>query len=372
MSTSQALEFVNLIVEKGVRMCAGVPDSLLGALSLELDKNELIRHVKAPHEGLALSTAAGFQLATRDRALVYLQNSGLGNLVNPYLSLMHERVYDLPILMMIGWRGEDPEADEPQHRAQGQKTLQMLHSMDIEIVKLDSETDMTSAVNQAIRILDQGRSVAILASKGTMGAASISAGDSLKPERKEWLREIQSAICHDSVVVSTTGKTSRELFELQSEQERKRTFYCIGGMGHVSSIATGFALGKPETKVVCIDGDGALQMHAGSLFMVGASKPRNLIHVLINNGVHESVGGQDVSNPTIDYVALSLLAGYATAKELDTIEDLQREISSMQKAPGPHFLVCQTSPYSSGNLGRPVGSPKEWVNDFISTIISDD
>jgi phosphonopyruvate decarboxylase len=371
MSSRQASDFVDLLVSNGVRMCTGVPDSLLGALSAELERNETLLNITAPNEGLALSAAAGFQIATGTFALVYLQNSGLGNLINPYLSLMHKHVYGIPIFMIVGWRGEDPDADEPQHKAQGQKTIQMLELMDIEVIPLTPDADLQAVVIQAMKLLHQGQSVAILASQNSLGSVKTIASESRQPERRDWLRELHVALNKRAIVVSTTGKTSRELYELQSPEDRQRTFYCIGGMGHASSVAMGLALGQPQTPVVCVDGDGSLQMHAGSLFMLGNMHPKNLIHVIINNGVHESVGGQQVSNPSVDYAELALLAGYATARDLEDPSDFKDVLEELQKGAGPHLLVCHASPLAPAKLGRPSGKPKEWISEFISTIAND-
>ena len=364
MNPDPAAVFVGKLIASGVRVASGVPDSLLGALSAELDSNPNIEHIKAPNEGLALSVAVGHQILSNEKSIVYLQNSGLGNLVNPFLSMFHEDVYNEPVFLVIGWRGQYPESDEPQHRAQGVKTHAMLDLLNIQTVYLRNDSGIDTAINAAITVFDQGKSVAILVSKGALGPPpSIGAVD-VNPERKKWVECIKESIDAQTFIVSTTGKTSRELYELQNAHERRTTFYCIGGMGHASSIAAGMAKAKPEYKVVCIDGDGAFQMHAGAVALIGSLQPRNLVHVVINNGVHESVGGQVITNASYDYMGAAQSTGYATVHLVDRIEELTQLMPRLLNTKGPHFVLCHASMATPGELGRPSGSPQQWLRDF--------
>jgi phosphonopyruvate decarboxylase len=360
--------FVDKLISSGVRVAAGVPDSLLGAFSAELDKDLSITHIKAPNEGLALSVALGYQIATNEKSIVYLQNSGLGNLVNPYLSLFHNEVYNVPVFLVVGWRGQVPDSDEPQHRAQGKKTEAMLDLLDVKIFFLRSELEIGSIVEHAMSVFEQGRSVAILVSKGALGPPPSIEASGFMPERKDWIKCIKDSIEAKTFIVSTTGKTSRELYELQTSEERKRTFYCIGGMGHASSIAAGMAKARPKLKIVCLDGDGAFQMHAGAVALIGSLKPHNLLHVLINNGVHESVGGQDITSPSYDYVGIAASTGYATVQKVSAVEELSNLMPQLLNTAGPHFVLCETSVASASELGRPSGSPQNWIKDFTETI----
>ena len=360
--------FVSKLIASGVRVACGVPDSLLGALSAELDSNPNIEHVKAPNEGLALSAAVGYQIASNEKSIVYLQNSGLGNLVNPYLSLFHEDVYDEPVFLVIGWRGQHPESDEPQHRAQGVKTEAMLDLLNIQTVYLRNTSEIAFAIDEATAAFDHGKSVAILVSKGALGPPPSIGAVGARPERKEWVRCVKDSIDAQTFIVSTTGKTSRELYELQNAHERKTTFYCIGGMGHASSIAAGMAKGKPDHKVVCIDGDGAFQMHAGAVALIGSLQPQNLVHVVINNGVHESVGGQAITSANYDYMGAAQSTGYATVNLVGRIEELEQLMPRLLDVTGPHFILCHASVATPSELGRPSGSPQQWLRDFKESI----
>ena len=368
MKLDPAALFVEALISNGVRVAAGVPDSLLGALSAELDSNKNIEHIKAPNEGLALSAALGYQIASNQKSVVYLQNSGLGNLVNPYLSLFHSEVYNVPAFLVIGWRGQFPDGDEPQHRVQGGKTEAMLDLLNVNVVYLRNESDIETSIDGAMSVLRQGDSVAILVSKGALGPPPSMVASGSKPERKEWVKCIKDSIDANTFIISTTGKTSRELYELQSVDERKRTFYCIGGMGHASSIAAGMAKAKPHSKFVCIDGDGAFQMHAGSVALIGSVQPPNLLHVMINNGVHESVGGQKITSETYDYVGIARSTGYTNVHSVSRVEELSSLIPRLFDVTGPHFIRCETSSAAPGEIGRPSGSPREWINDFNESI----
>jgi len=363
-----ALFLVEKLISSGVRVAAGVPDSLLGAFSAELDKNPSINHIKSPNEGLALSVALGHQIATNEKSIVYLQNSGLGNLVNPYLSLFHIDVYNVPAFLVVGWRGQFPDNDEPQHRAQGRKTEAMLDLLDIQTFFLRSELEIDSVIDHAMGVFEQGRSVAILVSKGALGPPPSIEASGYTPEREDWVKCIKDSIDTRTFIVSTTGKTSRELHELQTSEERKRTFYCIGGMGHASSIAAGIANANPNQNIVCLDGDGAFQMHAGAVALIGSLKPHNLLHVLINNGVHESVGGQDITSASYDYLGIAASTGYATVQRVSVVEELSNLMPQLLNTAGPHFVLCETSVAAPSELGRPSGSPQEWIKDFKETI----
>jgi phosphonopyruvate decarboxylase len=370
MKQDPAALFVDKLILSGVRVAAGVPDSLLGAFSAQLDKSPSIEHIKAPNEGLALSVALGSQIATNEKSIVYLQNSGLGNLINPYLSLFHPDVYNVPTFLVVGWRGQVPDSDEPQHRAQGRKTEAMLDMLDIESFFLRSELEIDVTIDRAMSVFEQGKSVAILVSKGALGPSPSIEASGSKPERKDWVKCIKDSIEARTFVVSTTGKTSRELYELQTSEERKRTFYCIGGMGHASSIAAGMANASPHRKFVCLDGDGAFQMHAGAVALIGTLKPRNFIHVLINNGVHESVGGQDITSTSYNYMGIAASTGYATVHRVSVVEELSSLMPLLLNTAGPHFVLCETSVAVPSEIGRPSGSPQQWIKNFNKAINS--
>ena len=288
-----------LIQRLGSDYYVGVPDSQLKALCNALMHTYGIdgqHHVIAANEGNAVAMAAGYHLATGKVPVVYMQNSGEGNIINPVASLLNERVYAIPCIFIVGWRGEPGVHDEPQHIFQGQVTLRLLEDMGIECFVLSADTTEEALREQMVKWqprLSAGQSVAIVVRKGALtydGKVEYHNDNTLL--REEAIRCITD-VSGEDVIVSTTGKASRELFEIREAkgQDHRYDFLTVGSMGHASSIALGIALNKPNTRVWCIDGDGAVLMHMGAMALIGASKPQNLIHVVINNTAHETVGG---------------------------------------------------------------------------------
>ena len=303
-----------------------------------------------------------------------MQNSGLGNTINPLLSLCDPDVYSIPMLLLIGWRGEPGVQDEPQHIKQGKVQLDLLDVMGIpyEIISKDDDkfdVKISNAVETAIK---EYRPFAILIRKGTFDvykSFSFTFNERLM-SREEALELLFSHIPTDSIIVSTTGKTSREIFEIREKKGKSHNqdFLTVGSMGHCSSIALGIAIAKLDRKVVCIDGDGALIMHMGSLSTVGKLKPENFYHILINNQVHESVGGQATSADIIDFASLVKANGYSNVLFADKKEELISEIENLFKCSGPNFLEVLVKPGSRLDLGRPTIKPidnKKAFQNFI-------
>ena len=292
------LKFYKALYKNNIDFFTGVPDSLLKQFCLCIDDNiPKERHIIAANEGNAIALAAGYHLATGKIPLVYMQNSGLGNSVNPLLSLCDTDVYSIPLLILIGWRGEPGVHDEPQHVKQGKVQLDLLQAMDIpyEIISKD-EQQLDEKINKSVeKAIKENRPFAIVVKKGTFdvyGSTSQTFDEGLM-SREESLEIILKQLSSDSIIVSTIGKTSREIFEIREKtgEPHFKDFLTVGSMGHCSSIALGIAIAKPDREVICIDGDGALIMHMGSLSIVGKLNPKNFYHILINNYVHESVGG---------------------------------------------------------------------------------
>ncbi len=242
-----------------------------------------------------MALAAGYYLSTGNIPCVYLQNSGIGNIINPVASLLNDRVYGIPCIFIIGWRGEPGTKDEPQHSFQGQVTLKLLEVMDIAYMVIDkatTERDLADKLVEFKTLLDSGKSVAFVVKKGALFYdEKVEYKNENTTRREDIIRRITD-IAGDDIIVSTTGKTSRELFEIREQKGKshKYDFLTVGSMGHSSSIALGIALNKPNTRVWCIDGDGAALMHMGSMAVIAAKSPKNYIHVVINNCAHESVG----------------------------------------------------------------------------------
>lgn len=350
----------------------GVPDSQLKPLCDYLMNTYNIsdNHMIAVNEGNAVALAAGYHLSTGNIPCVYLQNSGLGNIINPVASLLNEKVYGIPCIFVIGWRGEPGIHDEPQHVFQGEVTLQTLEVMDIEYMIIDKSTteqELESKMLKYKSLLNLGKSVAFIVKKGGI---SYSEKVSYKNDNLLLREEIISAIvdvAEEDVIVSTTGKTSRELFEIreQRKQSHKYDFLTVGSMGHSSSIALGIALNKPNRRVWCIDGDGAALMHMGSMALIGQKSPSNLIHVIINNGAHESVGGQPTLATDINIGQIALGCGYKHSYQAEKLCELTSILENIHTSQGPIMIEVKSAIGSRDDLGRPTTTPVENKNAFM-------
>jgi len=364
--------FYDQLISHGVEFFAGVPDSLLKELCLCIDdriSND--KHIIAANEGNAIALAAGYHLATGKLPLVYMQNSGLGNAVNPLLSLCDPAVYSIPMLLLIGWRGEPGVKDEPQHIKQGMVQLDLLRAMDIpyKIISQD-ECDFENKISNSIKIATkENRPVVIVIKKGTFGNYKFSSPkvDDKLMSREESLEIILNNLPEKSIIVSTTGKTSREIFEIREKrgQSHQQDFLTVGSMGHCSSIAIGIALAKPHREVVCIDGDGALLMHLGSLTTIASMKPKNFRHILINNEVHESVGGQGTAAKKVDLSAIVNAVGASKIFKVETSTELKSNIRDFISCVGPSFLEVKIRPGSREDLGRPTIKPVDNKVNFM-------
>ncbi|NHZ84975.1 MAG: phosphonopyruvate decarboxylase [Planctomycetia bacterium] len=368
----QPLQFFQLLVNNNVEFFTGVPDSLLKQLCLCIDDNvSKDKHIIAANEGNAIALATGFHLGTGKIALVYMQNSGLGNAVNPLLSLADPEVYSIPMLILIGWRGEPGVKDEPQHVKQGKVQSDLLDSINLrhDIISADDsewEQKITKGINTAIT---DNCPYAIIIKKGTFDKYNI-VEDEIESElmtREEALEILLKNIPTDAVIVSTTGKASREIFEIREKNNEPhfKDFLTVGSMGHCSSIALGIALAQPKRKVICIDGDGAFLMHMGSLAAIGKSQPSNFYHILMNNYVHESVGGQKTAIDSIDVQGIANSSKYAGVSYIDNKSDLENGIKNILITKGPHFLEIKLKPGSRNDLGRPTIKPIDNKRNFI-------
>jgi len=362
--------FLHGLEKLNVDFFTGVPDSLLKPLNDTLFSLYGLNgcHVVAANEGNAVGLAAGHAIATGHPAMVYLQNSGLGNIVNPVTSLLSGRVYGIPCVFVVGWRGEPGVADEPQHAFQGRITREQLALLELTTFELDAATDYEDfkrMLAQAAPLLAAGGSVAFLVHKGglTGGGAAIDNGarDSL-PMREEALEKILRDAQPDDFFVSTTGKTSREVFELRVKlgQDHAHDFLTVGSMGHAGMIALGIAKAKPDRMVWCLDGDGAALMHLGALAVEAQQGCRNLIHVVFNNGAHESVGGMPVVGGELRFAPVARELGFAalSSEKLDDLPDALRW-ARQAAGEGPCLLEILLRQGSRADLGRPTQTPKE-------------
>ena len=365
-------EFYDQLASHGVEFFTGIPDSLLKEFCLCIDDRiPGDKHIIAANEGNAVALATGYYLAQKSLPLVYMQNSGLGNAINPLLSLCDPDVYSIPLLVMVGWRGEPGVKDEPQHAKQGKVQLELLDAMDIpyEIISKDDD-QFAKKISNAIEIAKtENRPVVLLIKKGTFENYSndTQCSDDQRMNREKALETILGNLDDNAIVVSTTGKTSREIFEIREKnrQSHEKDFLTVGSMGHCSAIALGIALAKPHRQVVCIDGDGAMLMHLGSLTSIATLKPKNFRHILMNNEVHESVGGQETSAKKLDLSAIVEAVGSSKMFKAETSDDLESNFNDFISCTGPSFLEVKIRPGSREDLGRPTIKPVDNKENFM-------
>ena len=367
LSPSTCLKELNNL---GVKFFTGVPDSLLRDFcECITDSVAKCDHVIAVNEGGAVGIAIGKYIATEAIPLVYMQNSGLGNAVNPLMSLASKEIYSIPMLLMIGWRGEPRTKDEPQHIHQGRSTIPMLKAMDIPYIILSQE--QAEATRQLQVSLKKARElsspVALLVKKGSFYPYI---KKKLKSKSKKFLREEAIKIAverlgNEIITVCTTGMASRELFEYRSKKKLslKRDFLTVGGMGHASQIALGIAMARQNERVACYDGDGAVLMHMGSLPLIGRSRCKNFIHIVFNNGVHDSVGGQPTIGRDIDLTQVAAACGYSLSLRAISPRTFNSALDEALTTPGPNFIEVVIDPGNRPDIGRPTSKPED--NKFL-------
>ena len=365
--------FYQTLLEKDVGFFVGVPDSLLGSFCACIAQHSpQNQHLITANEGAAIGTAAGYYLATGKLPLVYMQNSGLGNAVNPLLSLVDPAVYSIPMLLLIGWRGEPGTRDEPQHMSQGEATMPLLEAMGIACHHLPTDTGDAVALLHDVTAdaMEAGRPVALLVSKNTF------TGHDLIPEpdeqclslsRERAIDVILEVIGPEFTVVSSAGMISRELYELREQhgQRHDTDFLTVGSMGHCSQIAMGVALANQNKKVICLDGDGSALMHMGSMAVTAQSGANNLIHVILNNGRHDSVGGQPTCGLDIDFPVIAKGCGYESALTVNNEADLNKIMGDALSLRGPVLIEVRVRPGNRDDLGRPGMSVQEQKQAFM-------
>ena len=352
----------------------GVPDSQLKALcnylmnTYGIDKKH---HIIAANEGNAAGLAAGYHLATGKIPVVYMQNSGEGNIINPLASLLNDKVYAIPTIFIIGWRGEPGIHDEPQHIYQGEVTLKLLEDMSVEYFVIDKDTSQEEIEKIMIKfsqILSNGKQVAFVIKKGALTYdEKVKYENNNKMLREDIIKHIIK-VSKEDPIISTTGKASRELFEarVSNDESHQYDFLTVGSMGHASSIALGVAINKPNTKIWCIDGDGAVLMHMGSLALMGYNHPNNLIHIIINNGAHETVGGMPTVASNIDFVAIAKACGYQYTVSVDNFDDLDKELEKAKNINELSLIEVKCSIGAREDLGRPTTTAIENKENFMN------
>ena len=368
-------KFYDELRANGVTYFSGVPDSLLKDFCAYVtDHVPAEDHVINTSEGSAVALAAGYHLATGRIPAVYLQNSGIGNAINPLLSLADPAVYGIPILFIIGWRGESGVTDEPQHIKQGAVMVDLLDAIGLpfDVIGADT-TDYAEVVRRACDGLRaSGRSHALLVKRGTFAeytGRALPAAD-LPCTRAEVIDLLLSLLDPDDILVSTTGMTSREVFDHRQRHggDEHADFLTVGSMGHCSQIALGIAQRRPARRVVCLDGDGAVLMHMGSLAIIGTQAPANFLHLVINNGAHDSVGGQPTAAGAIDIPSIAVACGYRHAESVSSPDQIRSAVAAARSRRGPVLIELRVRSQPETHAGRPSSSPAENKIRFMAAV----
>ena len=356
----------------GAEFYTGVPDSRLKPLCNYLVDEYGIsdKHVICANEGNCTALAAGYHMATGKVPLVYMQNSGIGNIINPVASLLNDKVYGIPCIFVVGWRGEPGIHDEPQHIYQGEVTVTLLEDMDIKTFVVSEDTteqELAGSMTEFRTLLAAGKSVAFIMRDKAIsysGKAKYENDNSMK--REDIIRHI-TEVSGEDIIVSTTGKASRELFEIREakEQSHKYDFLTVGSMGHASSIAMGIAMIKKHSKVWCLDGDGAALMHMGAMAVMGAKSPDNVIHIVMNNEAHETVGGMPTVANKVNLLKIAEGCGYKKILSAANFEELDVVLREAASSSELTFIEVKTAIGSRADLGRPTTTAKENKENFM-------
>jgi|TARA_B100001971_G_C18178059_1_gene531073 phosphonopyruvate decarboxylase len=350
-------ELLNILKKNKIFFYTGVPDSVLKDLSSYFDRLDKTKHVIAANEGSAISIGIGYHLSTKKIACVYLQNSGLGNAINPLISVAHKNVYSIPLLLMVGWRGSHKKMDEPQHKVKGKITPQLLKLLDINYCILRKKEDLAKLDKLIKTSYRTKTTVACLIEKDILKTQK--KYKQIKKKnffilRKDFISKLLKQISNNSKIISTTGYTSRELAQIRKEKKlfKGKDFYMVGGMGHSSMVSLGYSLNSKK-QIICLDGDGSLLMHLGSLRTFGYLGNSNLKHILLNNNSHESVGGQPTTAEGIDFEKLVKSLGYNNYFKITQTKKINSTINRFLGSKGPSFLEVLISKGSMENLSRP-------------------
>ena len=365
--------FYEILASHSINFYAGVPDSLLKNLCAYItDHADAAHNIIAANEGGAMGLAAGHYLATCQIPVVYMQNSGEGNIINPLASLTDPDVYNIPVLLVIGWRGKPGVHDEPQHVKQGKVTTGLLNVMGIDYTVLSKDEDKAeNQIKKAIAYMQTTKQCyALVIEKDTFDTYTLQnvEKNDLTMTREEAIQTVASALAPKDAIVSTTGMISRELFEYRTatNEGHERDFLTVGSMGHASQIALGIALAKQDRKVWCLDGDGASIMHMGSMAIVANKATKNYVHVVFNNGAHDSVGGQPTVGLKIDLPAVATAVGYKAIYSVETKEYLKELLDKIRNQEGPVFLEVKVKKGNRKDLGRPTTTPIQNKEAFMS------
>ena len=373
--------FFDTLKRSGVSFFAGVPDSLLKDFcAFVTDNCPKESHIISANEGAAVALAVGHHLGTRQLPLVYTQNSGFGNMVNPLLSLAERKVYSIPLIVLVGWRGEPGKRDEPQHEVMGALQENILRAMEIPFAIVPKSSDEACSVLEKAceEAMESQCPYILLVRKGTFEQYNLKSRNAAKPfelTREEVLDVVTDSFGDRALFVGTTGVLSRELYELRDRKffgDHSSDFLCVGNMGHASSIASALAATQSSRPIVCLDGDGAALMHLGNMAISGQGTAGNFVHILVNNGLHESVGGQPTVGFDVDFCQIAKACGYRSAVCVSTKADIRKAIENVLKEKAclrPAFIEVKVAAGMRSDLGRPKTSPLENKLLFMDRIL---
>ena len=352
----KADSLINLLKKNNSNFFTGVPDSVLKELCSSLQYKSKKNHIVATSEGAAVSMGIGHYLSTKNVPCIYMQNSGLSNALNPLISIAHEKVYSIPLILIIGWRGSPKIKDEPQHNVKGKITESILKLLNIKYTIIRDNNDLKKFDKQIKIAKKKNTIVACLIEQGTLEKVKKinSKKDFYKLDKETFLKTLLQTLGENTKIISSTGYNSRELMYLRDKYKIKKSsdFYMVGGMGHTSSVALGYSLSSKK-KTICIDGDGSFLMHLGSIKTVGTFANKNLKYVLLNNNSHDSVGGQSTYANDINFEKLSNSLGFKKFYSIENDKNLKKNIQKFLKGSSLNFLEVKVSNSKIKNLPRP-------------------
>ena len=349
--------FFNFLKTNKINFFSGVPDSVLKETKSFFEKMSDRKHVIASNEGTATSICIGHHLATGSIPCVYLQNSGLGNAINPLISIAHKKVYSIPLLLLVGWRGAPGQKDEPQHLAKGKITAKLLNNLDIKFCEIRNKKDFKKLKKLISYSKKNSKPIACLVKKSVFYNTDKKKKSSNEKGilREIFINHLLNGIKKNTKIVASTGYISREIHQVRinNNNNNGNDFYMVGGMGHASAVALGLSISNARLPVICLDGDGAMLMHLGSLANIGYYANSNFKHIVLNNLSHESVGGQKTNIEKINLSEVSIGMGYKSYMLIEKNEEIKKKIEKFLKLKGPAFLEVRIKKGAIKNLQRP-------------------
>lgn len=371
-------EFFDILKDEGFSFFTGIPDSTFKEWIKFIIDNDgsILKHIVACNECEAIALAAGYHLATNKIGIVYMQNSGLGKAVNPLTSLCDPDVYSIPLLLMIGWRGEPGKNDAPQHKKMGRITLSLLDTLQIPYSIIEQNIEkIKEELNNALKYFKNNKGpYAFIIQPNLFQKYSVKTKQDIDYiiNREDAINLIMDNLDGNEIVVSTTGYTSRELFEYRESRKKDhyQDFYNIGSMGCASSIGLSIALEKPNIKIIVFDGDAAAIMQMGAFTTIGKYKPSNFIHIIFDNNAHESTGGQPTNSSSIDVLQIALSCNYKSGLVIKTLKELNNSIKYIKNSEGPIILIIKIKQGSRSNLKRPDKDPKDYKELLMRHLVN--